>query len=401
MPLRYAGNCTTCGVRVEQKTMAWYDPVTKVTCTSCRPVEQQLGADLGGASADAPVLAPPAVPVRSARTDLEKGTELEQRISEAFTAAGYRVQTNVVREDRNGARHEIDVLAEKTDQLLTLSVAVECKAWNSPIEKDVITKFDYVRRQLGLGHGVVVSLNGARPGALAAAADLGVVVWGPDEIEPILGRATVTGIQNRPMVQEVGFPRLLTAEAAQALVAGETRGRLGIGKEEVVWTADAWLPVAVVQLTLMEMRLFGKSRAATSQAWAVYDLLAGTFVTRLDDEPPRDPVNLDGGQITPRLKVKDPAKRLDDVIARYDTVTSDDAKAKYRSQLADLGVPDMHTATTGNSSPFLYPVHLAIARQKGGAERVIAVDAFRSRIDADLGLEMSKSISWIRESLGV
>lgn len=174
----------------------------------------------------------------------------------------------------------------------------------------------------------------------------------------------------------------------------------GIGNEEVVLSADAWLPVAVVQLTLMEMRLFGRSRAGTSQAWAVYDLLAGTFVTRLDEEPPRDPVVLDGGVIKHRLKLKEPAKKLDDVIAKYDKVTSDDAKAKYRAQLANLGVPDMHTATTGTSSPFLYPVHLAIARQKGGTERIVAVDAFRSRIDDDLSLEMSKSIAWIRESLG-
>jgi hypothetical protein len=223
---------------------------------------------------------------------------------------------------------------------------------------------------------------------------------GPDEIEPILGRATVAGIQNRPMVQEVGFPRQLAADGARALVDANTRGRLGIGKEGVVWSADAWMPVAVVQLTLMEMRVFGRSRAGTSQAWAVYDLLAGTFVTRLDEEPPRDPVVLDGGVIRHRLKLKDPSKRLDDVIAKYDKVTSDDAKAKYRAQLADLGVPDWHTATTGSSSPFLYPVYIAIARQKGGTERILAVDAFRSRIDDDLSLEMSKSISWIRESLG-
>ena len=89
--------------------------------------------------------------MRAVRSDLNKGGELEQQVAAAFAAAGYRVQTNVVREDRNGSTHEIDVLAEKTDELLTLTVAVECKAWANPIEKDVITKFDYVRRQLGLG----------------------------------------------------------------------------------------------------------------------------------------------------------------------------------------------------------------------------------------------------------
>lgn len=111
------------------------------------------------------------------------------------------------------------------------------------------------------------------------------------------------------------------------------------------------------------------------------------------------PVHVDGPLLVPRLKLKDPAKALDDVIARYDKVTSDEAKAKYRKQLANLGVPDYHTATTGGSAPFLYPVHIAIIRQKGGTERIVAVDSFRSRIDADLSLNMSKSISWIRESI--
>ena len=46
MPLRYAGNCTTCGARVEQGVQAWFDPATKVTCTKCRPVGAQLGMDV-------------------------------------------------------------------------------------------------------------------------------------------------------------------------------------------------------------------------------------------------------------------------------------------------------------------------------------------------------------------
>ena len=45
-------------------------------------------------------------------------------------------------------------------------------------------------------------------------------------------------------------------------------------------------------------------------------------------------------------------------------------------------------------------VHLAIA-QKNGTERVVAIDAYRSRVDADLGHELSKAITWVRESLGI
>ena len=87
-------------------------------------------------------------------------------------------------------------------------------------------------------------------------------------------------------------------------------------------------------------------------------------------------------------------------MAKYNKVTSDDATAKYRGQMTNLGVPEMNVPTTGTPSPFLYPMHLAIAC-KNGTERVVAIDAYRSRLDADLGQEMSKAITWIRESLAL
>lgn len=314
------------------------------------------------------------------------------------TLPGYVVLSNCGR-GRSGATHEVDVLAEKRDELLTLSVAIECKAWANPIEKDVIAKFNEVRRDLGLGHALVISLNGARPGATSLADELGVVVWGPDEIEPILGRTSVLGLQNRPAVEEVGFPRRLAADDALDLVRRETSGRLGIGREEVVWAENVWIPVSVVPLTLLKMKMIGRS-TNTSPAWAVYDLIAGTFVCRDETEPERTPVQLDGGQLKARLKVVDPVKTLDKVSAKFDQVTSEQAIKKYRGQLARLGVPDWHTATTGTPSPFLYPMFLAIARQKSGSERVVAIDAYRNRVDADLGVELSKQIAWVKESLG-
>jgi hypothetical protein len=80
-------------------------------------------------------------------------------------------------------------------------------------------------------------------------------------------------------------------------------------------------------------------------------------------------------------------------------VTSDDARAKYRVQMRALGVPDDHTASADRSDPFLYPVHLAIARQKG-TERVVAIDAAVGRVDNELSAALTREISRIRESLG-
>jgi Restriction endonuclease len=402
MKLRYAGNCGTCGTQVGQGVDAWFDPEAekgkKVTCTSCRPVDGELTGQLGIDTA-APAKEPPAAPKRSARTDLEKGTEPEQRIADVFAANGYRVETNVTRHGRSGRSHEIDVIATKTDELLTLSVAIECKAWNNPIDTDVVAKFHDAHLDLGIGHGLIVALAGARPRAMDMAKERGITVWGSDEMQPHLGKAQLVGLQNRPMIEEVGFPRLLAGDVAQALVEKETSGRFGIGKEEVTWTGDAWLPVAVVQMTLMQVGSLRRKTAA-SQMWGVYDLVGGTFVTGLDADPERTPVRLDADQIRPALKPTDPAKTLDKIVASYRKVTSDDAKAKYRGQMANLGVPDFQVPNTGTSTPFLYPVRLAIAR-KGATERVVAIDAFRSRPDPDLGHELTKAIVNVRESLNI
>lgn len=401
MALRYAGNCAVCGVRIEQRTQAWYDASAKaVTCTSCRPVDAQLSVDVAAPLEAARASVPSkAAPARSARTDLEKGTELEQKIAAVFSANGYRVETNVTRHGRSGRSHEIDVIATKTDELLTLSVAIECKAWNNPIDTDVVAKFHDAHLDLGIGHGLIVALAGARPRAMDMAKERGITVWGPDEMQPHLGKAQLVGLQNRPMIEEVGFPRLLTGDAAQAFVEKETGGRLGFGKEDVTWSGDAWLPVSVVQMTLMQMGSLRRKTAA-SQMWGVYGLIGGTFVTGLDAEPERTPVQLDADRIQPTLKVTDPAKTLDKIVTTYRKVTSDDAKAKYRGHMANLGVPDWQVPNTGTSTPFLYPVHLAIA-QKGGTERVVAIDAFRSRPDADLGHELTVAIVNVRQSLKI
>ena len=45
----------------------------------------------------------------------DKGSELKRRIAAYLRTHDYDVATNVVREGRSGARHELDVVAKKTD----------------------------------------------------------------------------------------------------------------------------------------------------------------------------------------------------------------------------------------------------------------------------------------------
>lgn len=108
---------------------------------------------------------------------------------------GYQTKRNVVLEGKSKGQHEIDVLAEKSDGVTTFRVMVECKAWNKPIEKDVISKVDYVLKDLGLNKAIIVSLKGYRIGAKKAADELGIELWGPDELERKLGKVAIAEIE--------------------------------------------------------------------------------------------------------------------------------------------------------------------------------------------------------------
>lgn len=69
---------------------------------------------------------------------------LEQRVAQYFERNGYTAHVNHREQGRSGLLHEIDVLAEKRDAAGIHRVVVECKAWRSPIEKDVVYKLEKV-----------------------------------------------------------------------------------------------------------------------------------------------------------------------------------------------------------------------------------------------------------------
>jgi len=60
---------------------------------------------------------------------------------------------------------------------------VECKAWDRPIENDVVSKVSYVVRDLGLNKAIVVALRGWRIGAEKSAKELGIELWGRTKLK--------------------------------------------------------------------------------------------------------------------------------------------------------------------------------------------------------------------------
>ena len=181
------------------------------------------------------------------------------------------------------------MLAEKSDAPAPFRVAIECKAWNTPIEKDVVSKLHYVLNDLGLNKGVIVSLAGSRSGADTAAASLGIDIWGPDELRHHLGETVFADIAaagaapSRPGPGP-GSGRMLTgwpftADPARAhqLATDAGKGRLGLRTlETLTWFAPVWVPAYLVSLTVVQATVRRMRHHVTSTAAAtVYDALEG------------------------------------------------------------------------------------------------------------------------------
>ena len=411
IPLRYAGTCVECGLRLEPKTGAWYDDTTKkVTCVGCRPAAEPLPAGLPatstGSGVDPSPLAAGDPPGRSPsdaasqmRTHLEKGAELEQRIAQVMTANGYVTRTNLILEGRSGASHEIDVIGAKSDGLTTLNLAVECKAWDRPIEKDVVFKFAGVLKDTGMREGIIVALGGFRSGADIAARDNGIQLWGPDELEQHLGQLAVAGLRTGPTTREVsGFPRRATSAEVESFLSGAVRGRLGMAKEEIVWSSDAWLPVAYLRIALSRMEGVLKKTMQTTRSWNTYELVTGEIIRAWDAEIAAEPVDLDAQQVTAKLKLNQPSRTIDEAVAKHRSVTSDAARERHGARVLALGVPLGYKVVVESSIIVAYPVHVAIA-QRRDSQRLIVIDSFERRVHERLCRSLSPHAGWIRDSL--
>src|SRR2546429_4368897 len=145
------------------------------------------------------------------RSALDKGHDLEAEIEKFFAANGYETARNLMLEGRSGGRHEIDVFAKKSDGITEFSTMIECKAWNHPIEKDIVSKVSYVVRDLGLNKGIIVSLEGWRIGAEKAAQELGIDLWDGHDLEKRLGRVLALRTARHgpppPCARDAGDPR--------------------------------------------------------------------------------------------------------------------------------------------------------------------------------------------------
>jgi hypothetical protein len=308
----------------------------------------------------------------------DQGRRLEQRVAAFFESSGYATRCNEVREGRSGGRHEIDVLAEKSDALTTFRVAVECKAWQHPIDKDVVSKLDYVVRDLGLNKGIIVALAGWRSGAERTARDLGVELWGPDELRRHLGESAVGELGVRPSVAIAsvtwGYPFAVAPELAERAIGLSGKGRLRLRTlEQTTFFTPIWLPAYAVRVTLAQPEVKRlKTRLRSTTVDNLYEALGGAYLGRV----PRP-----FAQVTTEQRITLPPSYRDTKVhsalrkafSNYERVSSPAARERHAATLAQLGVSAPCSSLSIEDTSLVCLPYFAGVLEANRRQRVVAV----------------------------
>ncbi len=332
----------------------------------------------------------------------DKGRRLEAEIARLLTAGGYSARRNVVCEGRSGARHEIDVLAQKADGLTTFSIMVECKAWDRPVDKEVLAKAAFVAADVGADKTIVVALQGATAGAGLSAAQLGVELWGPEQLERSLGRVQLA---------ELGAPRATTStalgfalavdEARAARLAERARGKgvLGLGAEEVAWFGLVWLPCLLLTLgcTRQEGRL--RKRARHSSVFNLYDALDGTLLEGFAVDPSIAEVEVGRQLLPPRLRPRALRAEIATTFGKWQSVVQGAARERWAQAAARLGIPlPIDALSLDDATACVLPVYVAILKQKD-SRRAVVIDGGDGTLDEPLSTVLTANLGYLTEAL--
>jgi len=328
----------------------------------------------------------------------EKGIDLEQRIAAFFLEHGYSATTNQVLTGRSGGRHEIDVLAQRNDGVTSYRVAIECKAWQAPINKDVVAKSAYVCGDLGINKVIIVSLGGWQVGAEIAAEQQGVELWGSTELEDRLGRVGAAGaLAGSGRRTALGFATNFDRTLAEKLIVGERWGFFRRRSEAIERIEHVWLPIWVLNLGCAREE---RHKLRTVSIWNAYEALSGSLVTTLPDQPELREVNLGRSRLVHQITEKSIGRRLANAAEKSWSLVTASAQRRYEDELESLGVPrDARSVTVERGSEAFLPLFVGLLTHEG-SQRVMVVDATWGRVWTELGTTLTANIGYLREALG-
>ena len=322
-----------------------------------------------------------------------------------FQLNGYQVESNAKLEGKSGAIHEIDVLVKKSDGITEFVMAIECKAWAAPIEKDVVSKLSMVISDVGINKGIIVSLQGWRSGAEKTAQQEKIELWGPDELSQRLGSVALAelnaGQMNRYTI-EILNDSSVPVSALRSTMESQSRGLLGFGREEEIWAQYVWVPFHLLELHLSTLvkEFLRKPTVKVTPVWAVHNALNNEHFMTLSVAPDTTSQNKDS-VIPVKTKPKAIATEFTTTLKKFQEVTTDSAKARYRGKLLGLGLPDnLQNLSVENVKVVHHPFFAGMFRRRGN-ERLVAVDAVTGKFDPATSQVLTENLSFVNKSVGI
>lgn len=119
--------------------------------------------------------------------EYEKGLELEKLISQLFSSKGYDIVHNVKLKGRSGVEHQIDVYAEYKCPLHLSRIIIECKAYDKPINKEMVMKLAQEVDDLGIDKGILITTSYFTPDAVTTAEGYNIELWDSTKLNELLG----------------------------------------------------------------------------------------------------------------------------------------------------------------------------------------------------------------------
>lgn len=301
---------------------------------------------------------------------------------------------------RSGATHELDVVGDKSDGLMSFEVMVECKAWASAISKDVVFKLASELADLGAAKGVIMTLSGWTASAELAAAQANIELWGPHELALRLGSLAVEALRvGHPQVEATGFAFTVSDDLAKRTLDRVARGRFGLAGDQMVWFGMAWLPAWSLQLGLTKMEGLFRNLPRLTHVWNTYEALTGSLVEARPEPPQLITVDISRSHLRPRIQDDKIADALRKAFTQWRTVTTDAAKQRRAGALQGMGIrPGFNDLTVEAATLMYYPLWIALLHKRGH-ERIAAIDGVTGKELYDLSQVLTAHGQLVRESL--
>lgn len=301
---------------------------------------------------------------------------LELRVAQYFERNGYAARTNQKEKGRSGLIHEIDVLAEKRDAAGTHRVVVECKAWRSPVEKDVVYKLANVMQDAGLSKGIIVSVGGLRTGARVAAEQAHIDLWGPEEIRYHLGDEALAGLPLPTPDAALGVEIAVEPGAAGREMRKARGGFAGIGADEIASIDLVWVPSFEFQLAITRIRPgLISDKEEVVRRWALFEALTGRLIGARDEPRTFTEISLGAPVVRQQRAPAQVIAEVRKVVAKHRNAKTDAAQKARLTAFDEVGLPGSTREFAIEAEKQVYvPFYIGTLRRRTG-ERLVAIHA--------------------------